>query len=245
MGQQHFASSRRGRFSGDSCFTLIELLVVIAIIAILAAMLLPALSKAREKARSISCVNNLKQNAMMLILYVDDNEGWGPRHLHGANFYFTSPYLLGSYYGISDRYAPPPSAALCPSGRRERDNFGPYVSGGNGLSNFSYGANQWYTGSIDVWPLSSARASIASIKQPSARFMYGEIGYDGVLALDNVYWPGSLCARRNFSLRHNGRTNVSFADGHVQSCRATEIPVGGGTWAITLTYDPTSFWIDY
>ena len=78
MNQNPMFQDRPSRFSAPatSIFTLIELLIVIAIIAILAAMLLPALNQAREKGKSIKCINNLKGTSMTMDMYANDFDDW-------------------------------------------------------------------------------------------------------------------------------------------------------------------------
>ncbi|MBT3376124.1 MAG: DUF1559 domain-containing protein [Lentisphaerae bacterium] len=203
------------RKSARTFFTLIELLVVIAIIAILAAMLLPALRQAREKARSISCTNQLKQLALGCRMYADDNdefmtscynpigsaEPWPggqvtPRVMWMSQIY---PYInsLPTYDC--------PSAYFPNNGRKYKWN-------GNYTGGILYGHTRYMKG----WSGQSLRI----VKEPVEVAQLADTTYDaGTSALSYVIYT-TVSTRTYIPGRHTNFANVAFVDGHVDSFRA-------------------------
>ncbi len=234
---------------GPAAFTLVELLVVIAIIAILASLLLPALSAAKQTAQSISCVNNLKQMGVAMVMYSDDNadrlvpaeydvskgakfqEGW-PTILHNAR------YLRGET--SPNFYAMPSgkSTFRCPSGLPQVYSFNPTTRDDpEGAKAWPYASEStgkkfyidcWYgingsTGSFRKWPFT--RIPMDGTKSTASNKFSSAAKNSRMPMLFDGFWiHNGKDERINARHKKGTRTNVLLFDNSARSHDTFKIP---------------------
>ena len=203
----------------ERTFTLIELLVVIAIIAILAAMLMPALSQARESAKSNACKNNLHQEGLAIGLYLDSSEEYFPplRLESGKD----CSYALAK---ITDTLKPSSrktNIALCPSDTAPNSVL---YSGGWGLRfHYSYATNKHV-----VKDYNAAAYRLPTIVNPGKTLMFA----DSKKQYFSRY-------EQNIQTRHNGSFNAVFLAGQVENFKTGR----GGDFMISDLAAPDNYFL--
>ena len=215
-------------------FTLIELLVVIAIIGLITSILLPAISAARESARSSFCKNNLRQLYIANDLYSIDNGSYVPaapefhenkKRWHGERGSKSEPFdgsqgPLVPYLGVSKKIR------ICPSFNGYDETSFEASAGGYGYNAVGVGSKSYTTGATSIGQLKVMLPS--RIKNPTATTMFTDaafieagslIEYSFSEPYYEVTWKGNegACMQPSIHFRHGKKANVVWCDGHISS----------------------------